>query len=433
MSARPLDPTRPLPRLPPELVSMVFEHVKDEDDDELRITTGNNIALAWRGWIQHGRRVVWDRVTLYCDGSDAVAPQLADRPWLASEIRDLSIYRGHNDDVSGDGADVPSDVFSAAIEIAFKVLDLCSSHLERLNLCQTDLDCKLLVQVANLSPASTLRKLYIFATVGPWCTLAEIASALKHFINLSFLFLDVQSDGHEGSDQIEPAGLPMLPVETLQLGLAVVEPGAGQMLALLWDPDRLRLVTLEVANGAKAEDLAWLLALPKLKEIALGTVRPADFPAAFPVFVNLLEQLSGVEHIEMCAQLCIVDKDNDEANNKPSPVPIEVVFRSFPLKMKSSMATGVYFEDRMHLLSTEAVNEVPGGPCVDVTLAQDVDGKQVRWYCTVVRDMLPNGSQQWAIREKVRDVHLSSLKSALADSLSTWSTRRSSSRTARTR
>jgi len=102
---------------------MVFEHVKDEDDDELRITTGNNIALAWRGWIQHGRRVVWDRVTLYCDGSDAVAPQLADRPWLASEIRDLSIYRGHNDDVSGDGADVPSDVFSAAIEIAFKVLD----------------------------------------------------------------------------------------------------------------------------------------------------------------------------------------------------------------------------------------------------------------------------------------------------------------------
>ncbi|GAA5846977.1 hypothetical protein JCM9279_006976 [Rhodotorula babjevae] len=394
----------PISRLPRELLDQVFQDLQNIENGSERIDVGRSVSLVCRDWLDGGRRIVWAKITLRCDGVDQLAAKLAQEQnkLITASIRDLRIESA--DAASRDGTSVVSsgesgDDFGTALQ----VIERCSARLETLDAGEADIaDGSVLDRIARSSAAHKLAHLEITVYVGPGCSLTDIVSALVRFVGLSRLILSLEWDGRGDLSQLPPMSSTGLRLKRLLIGddqtkdTAVPVGGLGRALAPLWDPSTLRRVVLNV-TVANVQDLAWLASLPRLQEVVLGTPYYAYFPAAFLPMVKVVKTLLSVEDVTIYSNMWKPDDVEPNFEDSPdSPIELDELLDSIPPNVKLYSIFGVVFEDRGGL-SRILEQDVPTtSPRVEVAVKGGIVGDPNR--VVLVREIEDNGLQVWSVQ-----------------------------------
>ncbi|GAA5913028.1 hypothetical protein JCM8208_005673 [Rhodotorula glutinis] len=400
MPVQPPNPLLPSPRLPWELLNEIFQYLEAIEDDSERIEVGKQVSLVCRNWRIVGHRIVFAKVTLYCDGEDERAVDLAKSPHLMKSIGELSVKLGS---LSEEVNPVVTDtMFIAALAVALQVIEGCSSRLKTLILRVDIADGAVLDSIARSPPASTLRALDLSVEIGPGCSLFDIASAVPRFVGLSYLNLSVDWDGRSDLSGLLSMRTPSLRLKTLALidsqtqDMAVLSGGLGCALAPLWDSSSLRKVSLYV-TAANAQDLAWLSQLPQLKEVFLGTLRVDYFPAVCVPIIDVVKALLRVELVVIAPGLSMPDIDVRDLED--SPIALDHVLDSIPPNVKAYIIHGIAFNDVFGLRYIAAQNAVPSSRVVAHVKGGLVGN--IPTLVVLVREVKANGVQTWGILQNL--------------------------------
>ncbi|GAA5913020.1 hypothetical protein JCM8208_005670 [Rhodotorula glutinis] len=390
----------PSPRVPWELLNEVFAYLEAIEDDSERIEVGKQVSLVCRNWRIVGHRIVFAKVTLYCDGLER-AVKLLQHPRHIESIRELSVKRTT---ASEEVAPVMSAAtILAALGVVVQVIEGCSSRLKAMLMDVDIADGAVLDRIARSSPASTLRTLRLIVRVGPGCSLFDIVSALSRFVGLSILNLYVERDGRSDLSAILSMRTASLRLKALTLiddqteDTAVLGDGLSRALAPLWDPSSLRKVALFV-TAANAQDLAWLSRLPQLKEVTLGTPSFDYFPAVCVPMIDVVKTLLQVNLVQIEPDMSL--PDIDDCDLEDSPIELDYVLDSIPPNVKDYFVEGVVFDDVFGLRLIAPQNARPGSPRVVVHVKSGLVGN-VPSRVALVRKLRANGVQTWAVLGKL--------------------------------
>ncbi|GAA5901760.1 hypothetical protein JCM8208_003578 [Rhodotorula glutinis] len=386
VTQQPPNPLLPSPRLPGELLNEIFEHLEDIEDDSERIEVGKQVSLVCRNWRIAGHRIVFAKVTLYCDGEDERAAKLLRHPHLIESIRELSVKF---DAMSEEGDPVVTvPIFMPALAVVIQVIEGCSSNLETLIFDLIITDGAVLDRIARSPPARTLLTLVLMVEIGLGCSLFDVASALSRFVGLSILAMSVPWDGHSYL-----SGIPSMRTASLRLKALTLGGDFGRALAPLWDPSSLRGVNLSV-TAANAQDLAWLSQLPQLEEVVLGTPSFDDFPAVCVPLIDVVKTLHQVELVRIEPDMAYPDIDDRDL--KDSPIELDYVLDSIPPNAKNYFIRGIAFNDVVGLRYITEQDTVAGSPHVQVWVKGGLVGN-VPTRVALVRKLRANGVQTWGI------------------------------------
>ncbi|GAA5986002.1 hypothetical protein JCM5350_005493 [Sporobolomyces pararoseus] len=321
----------PLPFLPPELISEIISHLRNEDDVDEQVRDGKAVSLVCKSWKRLGQALRWRFLSI----SPARIPSLTEHfnrhpqlPTLAKAFEVLFHYG------EGKHADATYNSLIAMISIMYNLQTLVvvgrrglnylellkvSSKLRDLEQCQIRLiDGYIWKSEANLMLRSGFKKLQTFA-------------------------LDI---GFFATLESPPMNLLAPPLAITGLELAVRHPSDGSPILGLrdryfsnFDPTTLRWAKLGL-TAINFESLSWLSSCPLLQSLEID-LRDPLVRLKFPEIILFLPRFLALDDFR-CSIKVARTGDLEEVN---SPVSLLAVLNSFPPSLSFFEANELIFPD----------------------------------------------------------------------------------------
>ena len=137
----------PLPFLPPELISEIISHLRDEDHVDEQIRDGKAVSLASKSWASRGQALRWRTVEFTTVQIPSLYRHFAQYPHLDKSVRRLVYAQLKEEQSSEESCGRMAEIVTNLVNLeAFEILGQLGQHLSSV-----------------VQAASTLLKLRVFA------------------------------------------------------------------------------------------------------------------------------------------------------------------------------------------------------------------------------------------------------------------------------
>ncbi|GAA5901765.1 hypothetical protein JCM8208_003580 [Rhodotorula glutinis] len=404
IAPQPPNPALPSPRLPQELIDLIFKHLElperpDDYEACLEVESeqrrlGTRIECVCKAWQLAGRRIAWSRVSCTQGDDDYIFKGLLTRPQLVKEICALC----------SEPASPSADPQSASTDLqAVELIEGCSSRLKYLAFGLAQNNPALWERVSSSTMAPTLRELDVRTWIDSEEGLLSLMRGLAKFNSVAGLHLPIIDcttwDSSAAFADVErPPILGHLPVETFVLSHKPWEERAGTLLASkllipLFNKGALRTIRLDLSKP-EIDNLAWVGDFCGLESLTLASTSGRLLATEFVYFIYVIASVTSLKEARIDPEPGVVE---DGAALARAPVSLDDLLTLVRPSVEYLRIGGgfVFIDDKLE--RAYAPREHP--PCPSTALDAFVKLKYENEADSIPLDRRigPDGTQAWWI------------------------------------